>query len=274
MILFEYYTIKGFIDFCEERESIRKKREQNKKPPLTSDKILRVKKFCNIDRNHDRGTKTLFEFLSKIDNPRDKILFCITYRHLSSGNKLLETMSNYKRFDDFVSEIICSESKLQIGSIAYQLRLYQDFNMKRYVLEHIVKFQNEIVSFVLNANNLSFDYFINNINDIIQFRSKLIFINLQFALDIIELFPKTIDKNSQIHWGCGSKNAIKKIAIQEQLSLDECLEQLQTKSNFHQIVLEHALCEYDKYCKYVDGSKDFNKKVKNYHRTNDYVFKT
>jgi len=202
MILFDYYTIQGFIDFCEERESIRKKHEQNKKPPLTSDKILRTKKFCNIDRNHDRGTKTLFEFLNKIDSPRDKILFCITYRHLSSGNKLLETMMQYKSFDNFVLDIIYSESKLRVGSIAYQLRLYQDLNMKQYVLEHIVKYQNEIVSFVLSTNNISFDDFINNINEIIQFRSKLIFINLQFALDIVELFPNKIDKNSQIHWGC------------------------------------------------------------------------
>lgn len=270
-ILFEYYTIKGFIDFCNERESIRFKREQNHSSPLTKDKILRTKKFCNIDRNHDRGTKVLFKFLSTLSSDYDKILFCLTYRHLSSGYELLNSYQDFNSFDSYIEHLKQSKEKLKLGSVAYQLRLYQDFTAKDYVLNHINKHRNKIVSFILKSNQISFNDFINNMIDIMQFKTRLKFINLQFALDIVELFPNVIDKDSPILWGVGSETCLKQIANQENISIDETLSKLKEKTNFHQIVLEHALCEYDKYCKYIDGSKDFNKKVKTYKRTNDLI---
>lgn len=50
-------SVEGLWDFCREREAIRLRKEAGQPPPWTENIILRKFHFCNIHREHDRGTR-------------------------------------------------------------------------------------------------------------------------------------------------------------------------------------------------------------------------
>jgi len=54
---YEHPTIAGFWAFCQERESIRKRKEAGMPYPWTDDIVLQMYFFCNVKREYDKGTQ-------------------------------------------------------------------------------------------------------------------------------------------------------------------------------------------------------------------------
>ena len=72
-------NIVSFINFCVERENIRRKKAAGKPPPWTNDRVLQLGHFCNVRRSDDRVTKWIGEWL--ISAPKeDKWFWCCIAR--------------------------------------------------------------------------------------------------------------------------------------------------------------------------------------------------
>ena len=85
---FEHPTIAGFWAFCQERESIRKRKESGMSSPWTEDIILSMYFFCNVRREDDRGTRWYMEHVATSDIrgklDRELLWRTILYRAVNS----------------------------------------------------------------------------------------------------------------------------------------------------------------------------------------------
>lgn len=90
MIKFQAYREDDFFKFCEERESIRIRKENNEPRPYTDDDILHTKKFCNIDRKNDKGTVNLYRAFDNIEDDTLKVAMVLTYRICCSGSLIIK----------------------------------------------------------------------------------------------------------------------------------------------------------------------------------------
>ena len=54
-----------FVGFGIERERIRKLKESGAPPPWTDDPILAKHRFCNVNVQDDRGSRAIFELVTK-----------------------------------------------------------------------------------------------------------------------------------------------------------------------------------------------------------------
>ncbi len=59
-------TIEGFWSFCQERESIRLRKESGNDYPWTEDIVLQMYFFCNVKREYDTGTRWYLENVASI----------------------------------------------------------------------------------------------------------------------------------------------------------------------------------------------------------------
>jgi len=249
---FELFTIKGFFDFVDERERIR----LGKGSYITGDEILRRKRFCNISREHDRGTIILFDKIKNL-SLNEKVLISFYYRTISSGNQLL----NYVNPDlDSFKVYVRENEKIQFHrnySFPYQFR-YHNIGSYRNFLLLMFEREEDFLSMILGWNRKGFKPgcfelrdFVNSLHPVA--RTNSLFVFFQFLLDLANIKSDAIDRGSEIFWGAGSGAALKSISKNESLGREEVLRILKQKLDL--ITLEHALCEYNKYCSYVLGTK-------------------
>lgn len=254
--MIETFTIKGFFDFCKERESLRILK-------TTEDDILKRARFTNINRLYDRGTIELFEVLGKFNSFEDKILIILFYRHCSSGNKILEIISKFNTLIDFVNWF--SENKIEKygNRIPYQLSFYKKgVTFKTYFLDQLYVTKDVIINTLTSFKNetiKSATQKIAQINKVGDTRCMR-FATFQAILDIAHLFESYayIDKDSSPFYGEGSTRAIKNLSKNENLPTSDIINKIMDSPEWiwgNETVLEHALCEYYKYCYYSLGLK-------------------
>jgi hypothetical protein len=268
----EIYTLKGFKDFCQERESIRLKKEMGVPAnQLTDDEILKNKRFCNISRLHDKGTKKLIEIIEKF-NIDEKILTSFYYRLFSSGNNLLLYLKDgIEQFKIRINE----EDKIfwhKEYAWPYQVRI-NGYNGFKDLLLKLFKIEDKILKEIKSWNQNNYINSSIKLRDIInesypEGHIRSIFPFFQHVLDLDFISPNSINKNSNIFWGAGSASAIKKIAKSLKINYKDIYKDLYKyfDNSLDIVTLEHALCEYDKYCKYRLGLKPLKSKTTNYLR--------
>lgn len=49
--------VRAFFDWCIEREAIRVRREAGQPPPWSQDPVFQKRRFLNVFREYDKGTK-------------------------------------------------------------------------------------------------------------------------------------------------------------------------------------------------------------------------
>lgn len=258
----EIYTLNGFRDFVILREKCRINKNKKWKCP---DKILETKKFCNIDRNYDRGTIDLYNCLE--GKSLEYSLICIiTYRMFSSGNLILDIIKSNTDLTSFSKDFLKLKS-FSNKAIPYQFVPYvKGVTYKVFFKNNIYKNRKNIIKNLLSLKNASFKEAIDNIHKSMNFEKKLKFGIYQSCLDISYLFPEIIDPNSEPLYGKGSLNSLKEILKKEKnyTSIDEIIEISSKYVDGSLTVLEHGLCEYDKYCKFRLGIKNIESKHTNY----------
>lgn len=258
------YTLNGLQNFIDAREESRI--YKNRQDWQQEDEILRKKKFCNIDRNHDRGTTEFYKSLtSKTDEY--KILAIITYRMFSSSNLIYKNVIPKSDTIEQFYDIFVEMKKYSTKRIPYQfVSFVKGVNYKYFFKNHIYKNKNRLIDKILNFDKISYLDAIDEIDDALGFQKKLKFGIFQGCLDIAYLYPHLIDPDSEPLYGTGSRNALLEILKNEdqyseiQELIDVAKEFVDNKLS----VLEHGLCEYDKYCKFKLGIKKINITSSNY----------
>jgi hypothetical protein len=267
--LFPAYTIDGFKSFVRERENIRIKKENGILQPWTSDQILSTKSFCNIDRFYDSGTQKLINVLqNKTDDV--KIIGSLTYRLFSSGNLILDCINESTNINEFILKFNKLD-KFSTKGIPYQFpSCKKGVTFKIFFNEYIIKNKESILKCVNDFNNCDIQVAMRRVHENIGYCKFLKFGIFQFILDLNYFFKNLIDLHSKPLYGAGSLNCLKQMSRQLNLDKSYILDNLINdflNDNKNEIILEHALCEYDKYSKYVLGIKDFANKNKNYKPT-------
>lgn len=259
----EIYNLKGFKNFIDLREECRI--NKNNKNWICPDDILRTKKFCNIDRKYDKGTINLYQAL-KNKKIEYQIITILTYRMFSSANLIIDIIKRNNNLVDFKNDFL-QMTKFSNRGMPYQFVPYKkDVNFKTFFRDYIYKNHKNIIKTILNMKSVNFLNAIDLIYESIEFEKKLKFGIFQATLDIAELFPELIDPQTEPLYGIGSLNCLKEILKNEQeySTFNELIEISKKYVNNSLTVLEHGLCEYDKYSKYRLGIKDMNSKHSQY----------
>lgn len=103
---YEHPTIAGFWAFCQERESIRKRKEAGMPYPWTDDIVLQMYFFCNVKREYDKGTQWYLnnvarsEFFGKLQP--DLLWKTILYRSINSIKYFKDTFPEGQVFGSTV----------------------------------------------------------------------------------------------------------------------------------------------------------------------------
>lgn len=262
------YSYDGFIDFCKERENIRDLKNSGKEQPWTKDIILSSKKFCNIDRKDDRMT---IEFLNVIKNkPIDyQIIGAIMFRATTSGSEVPKYLDKFSTLKDLIKDFSSEKNSLiqynKGKPNPYQFVSYmQDFTIRRYIIENIFKNSKEIINYIKSCDKVSLIEATNKICELLKFSKNLFFITFQGVADISYLLPKNIDEFSIPYYGIGSKSALNYISKKDNITKEDLLNKIQKETGYTLLKIEHGLCEYDKYCKFKLGIKNFQSNTNNY----------
>ena len=261
------YTIDGFKDFINLREECRIYRDD---PDWEcQDEILRTKKFCNIDRSHDRGTVVLYNALEG-KSIEYIIITTLAFRLFSSGNLICDTIKEFNELDEFHKAFMNME-QFSYRGIPYQFVAYvKGINFKTFFECYINKNREDIIKAVLELDGASYDEAIEVIHKAMGFHKVLKFGIFQAVLDIAKLYPNLINPDSKPHYGIGSLNSLRQILKNEDdyNNQDDLKESLKEYTSNSYTILEHGLCEYDKYCKYKIGIKKMNTNSQQYKKNN------
>lgn len=112
-------NIEHFINFVIERENIRTNKEEKRLPkPWTEDKILQEYRFCNINREHDKGTLIIRDtFGSDMKYPLTTFAMGRVINNYEIIPNLLPINSNH---DIMINEEWCSKWLENTGNKAYK----------------------------------------------------------------------------------------------------------------------------------------------------------
>lgn len=245
--MFEIYTIKGFYDFCLEREKIRIRKTLGFPPPWTKDYILQTKKFCNLNRKHDRGFFELSYAIKESKDEKVKLLGMLFYRIFGSARSLIKPIYEIYCWEDYV-EYFLSLEKFYENKIPYQLFIAEEKTWKEFFSIVLIKYNQKLFEYILSMRNETLEDSIQNVNKFFESKRRIVFGVAQWYYDLMEFFPYKVDcdRNNMI-WGSGSLSALRNIGKKENLSKKELLNILSPECD--NLVLEHSLCEYDKWCK-------------------------
>lgn len=265
---FEIYTIDGFLKFCKERERIRDKKDAGKPRPWTKDEILHRKKFCNIDRKDDRMSK---EFMKVIKKKSDdlKIIGSLFFRTTLSGTEVPAYLDRFNTVEELIEDYTCDDCELvkyNKGKInPYQFVAYKKgVSIRHYIIDYIFKNYKSILEEFSTFENLDLKTATQKLCEKIGYERNLKFITFQACADLSYMLPKKINEKSEPYFGPGSVSSLKEMVKNDKMSRKEILDEIEKKTGWTLLKIEHGLCEYDKYCKFKLGTKSFNGKSNDY----------
>lgn len=245
--------------FCEERERIRLAKEAGLPRPWTNDKILDKHKFTNIDRLHDRGTVILGDLISEYDDYTKYRAICI-YRFSGSNTANIELMSKSK--PEMWFELLHKQQPL-FNSSAYQANWGdgkgRGFN---FMLNCLPTFCEETYPKINRPTQLSIIETRDLLCDQLLSQGYLAmrFHTTEIAKDL-SAFTHFVDKESECPMNSGAIKGLRFIFDSASKKNVQLLVDDPRNPNYNTQVLEHALCEYSKYCEFRSGVRGERTKI-------------
>lgn len=205
-LIMEY---KDFDYFIIERESIRKKKEAGLPRPWTDDYILDKCHFANVDREYDKASKILFDYIKDM-NDFERIFYIILYRSYYSSPKVLTEMTGLWIHD--IRNIQCIKLKLWNGQGRIKTSFYKGIKPTSFV--HLTLWN---IAYDLNDVFSSFDNIsILDATDILSalytkyYGNRTLFLSSEIIKDLCYFYPKRINPDSECHYSPSSRRVLKK----------------------------------------------------------------
>jgi len=254
-----------------ERELIRKRREAGEKI-WTNDIIFQKYRFCNVHRQHDRGTVFLLERLKGMCL-EDQILHATVYRLFNlpaTYDKIMSFIGWGKAF--LVGEAIASlnlrqKLKLRIFSSAYIVApIKRGIPKHQSILEHLA--ENATFELRDRIKNLKTSQDTYNLVSELAYKSQKSFINYQICCDLALLHPHIYNLDNHVVFGPGtyatslSLLGIKVLKREGGLVVRDLLKTEVAKRGQRELsesitlqTVEHWFCEHRKYLQHKNGTK-------------------
>lgn len=227
-------SLEHFKWFIEERESIRKKKEEGLPRPWTEDRVLDRVKFTNIYRQHDKVSKFIFEKCEGLSGPT--LVYNLLLSRLLNRVDILSTFLPTK-LGEFQEHLLEGEA-VMMNSSAYQVSPGM-VHLDKYETnrETIIYYTPKVVEAVYEAIISTTDIEEAVIRGNKAFGGHIRFTMLQVVLDYHYL-TEHYDDNSDIPIGQGARDAINFLGG---------LNYLSSELGMKKYDVEHAACEYRKY---------------------------
>ena len=243
-----------FWSFCKERENIRILRAQGNPRPWTDDPILHQFKFTKINREHDKGTVMLKQAIAESPACRSSyesvIHFVSMYRFLGSPLSFLKLVDftpeerNQMTLDNY-------EKGYPIMKMtAYQISVPLGKSPITLACSLWPRLPERIHRLPKPTGMLSVRAIIGDYTKEIGYNSCW-FHGMEIGKDLSMLFPRQYDPQSHVALGPGATAGIARLKYDGEDNL-EAFYRLQNMSltimPMTLSVLEHAFCEFNKYC--------------------------
>ena len=261
----------AFFDFCKERESIRKKRNNGELFPWSKDSIFQNGRFLNVFREDDRVSKAIINFAENHKDQLPLLVQALFFARWCNKGEVIDSLS----IDILTNKILMKEM---------MIKQKEWCNYNAYPVEPIW-WEGEEFSRIDSATEL--------FNDIKEPLSELIcdangdvilatqIVNEKFKMgndfpifmaiiDIAWFRPDIINPSSPVPTGIGAVAFLDR--LQGYLGLGDhqatCEEMINlqkkywpnAKREFLPIDIEYLSCECRKYYSYVNGTKKFKGK--------------
>ncbi len=258
------YNLEKFKWFCNEREAIRIKKDNGDMPPYTTDPILHRHKFTNVNRAYDRGTRLLWRCIESFSD-KDIVYAVCLYRFSGSFNEHIEMMAGTNQ-QSWNKQLILKRKLFNMT--AYQANFGSGKNRGMHFLRSTLpifalKLYNQLV---LVKTPLTIEACADMMCDILE---SLKYLRMQFqstevAKDLSCIRKIWVDPNSKCNLGPGALKGIQYTFKNSITNEDAMLTLLQIFPNYNYAILEHALCEYSKWCEYQLGIRKHTNKIYQY----------
>lgn len=261
-------TVEGFWEFCQERESIRLKKEVGEPPPWTEDNLLKKFHFCNIRREHDRGTQYyLKQIVPEAESYEDLVWRTTLYRLInnvewfenlgfSSPNVEVFGKSDWEVEKQSITRAI-NEARPPYSYAYIVLQQPDGKSRKEHLFESLAWMEKRLDAAVsgeiLDAKRLR------EVWEILQ-RTPYVgpFISLQIYRDLILVGAIPFSDDDFVYIGPGARTGLKMIFgtddyKMQYLALEKLRDTCPPNLNLNLGDIEHASCEFRKFLKLQSG---------------------
>jgi len=251
----------NFWEFCNEREAIRVRREAGQPFPWTDNEILCNYRFTNINREHDKGTVLLKQAIAQSAACRSSyenvIHFVSIYRFLGShlNNLTLADVAPEDRNATMLERYNAGHDMMKMT--AYQINVPLGKSPITLAMSLWPTLPAQINKLPKPTGMLSVRAIIGQYTKDIGYHSCW-FHGMEIAKDLSMLFSKQYDPQSMIALGPGAIKGIQRLKYDDEDNYS-ALCRLQNESFAAYPIpltlstVEHALCEYNKYCEAYEG---------------------
>lgn len=253
-------TYLDFLNFIEERENIRRKKESDLPRPWTTYPVLSACRITNIDRSHDRGTIELMDFIQDMDL-WERLYYMFLYRSCYSSRIFLSQMTGIWFHDLRSIELlfmdILDERK------PYFIKSHPCNNRIRTFLSgSVFSVVEEFYKLFPNLKDISIKEAGAEISRLFQKHSgvKELTLGNEIAMDLSALYPGRIYPNSEGYMNSGVIKGLRLIKLNGQRK--DKLTALLLYSGLSFPIIEHGLCawnRYNEYKSYYDQFGEFKK---------------
>lgn len=253
--------MKTFVEFIKEREAIRLKKEAGEPQPWTNDEILANNHFCNIDRNDDTFTKWLTNNWLNISHWSD-VNKLVAGRFFNTPAPLIRLLkvddTDYTGIWRAVTDSIAAGERV-FNYQAYSRYLTADIADK---FAELMRETTELIPVLPDALSVLYKQ-LQKLYGIGPFLAS------QMTLDAPLIAGRNFaDKTTWVPVGPGSKRGIMRIidepigkaAKMSDKQFIAYVQALSSEMGLPVSIIEHALCEYDKYCRLFLREKRYGRK--------------
>tara|TARA_B110000003_G_C16622234_1_gene523560 strand:+ start:102 stop:977 length:876 start_codon:yes stop_codon:yes gene_type:complete len=272
--------IKAFFNFCREREQIRINRKRGLPNPWSKDPIFQKGRFLNVFREDDRGSKSIINFCSGLENDLTKLIHAVFFSRWCNKQETLDSLSypDLLKLEELNKRLSaksewCNKTAYPVESIVWN-------NVKKNRLETATFLFDDIKQLMTNtilASKGDATRATNEINKLLKMENE--FPIFMAVVDIAWFRPDIIEPESHVPTGIGAVAYLD--ILQSYLKLNNhnetCDKMIslqqeywpEAKRKFQPIDIEYLSCECRKYYSYVNGTKKFE--GKNLFTPKDYI---
>ena len=263
--------VEAFFNFCQERENIRRLREEAYPFPWTKDPIFQKGRFLNVFREDDRTSKSILDFARELKDDIPLLIQALFFARWCNRQETLDELSpdillkpeklskKLKSFENW-----CNLNAYPVEAVNWKGIKYSRFDTAVTLFSDI---KESLADMVKNAEG---DVITATITINSEFKMQNDFPIFMAVIDLAWFRPDIIYPNSHVPTGIGALAYLDR--LQRYLGLknhQETCEKMielqkeywpEAKRKFQPIDIEYLSCECRKYYSYVNGTKSFEGK--------------
>ena len=263
--------VEAFFNFCQERENIRRLREEAYPFPWTKDPIFQKGRFLNVFREDDRTSKSILDFARELKDDIPLLIQALFFARWCNRQETLDELSpdillkpeklskKLKSFENW-----CNLNAYPVEAVNWKGIKYSRFDtavtlfsdIKESLADMVKNAEGDVIKATITINS--------------EFKMQNDFPIFMAVIDLAWFRPDIIYPNSHVPTGIGALAYLDR--LQRYLGLknhQETCEKMielqkeywpEAKRKFQPIDIEYLSCECRKYYSYVNGTKSFEGK--------------